>query len=262
MIHFVYKTTHVNGKFYIGRHSTNNENDGYVGSGMWPLSIKDKTTLTREILEYTDTPEKLKILEDKYLAEYFGKPNCMNMTNSSCGFLVGELNYMKNPEIAAKISGNNHWTRKHPEKVLKGETHWFITNPEARENFLQNNPNSDGRSSKLATARGNNVFQTNNPSIRRSEQGIHHWQNGNSPNFGGKLNRKLVEAGTHIFLGPDMNNKRVLDGTHNLMGSASNLKMLASGTHPSQQRKICPHCAVEAGSGMYKRWHGDNCRNK
>ena len=53
MKHFIYKTTHKNGKYYIGRHSTNNIDDGYIGSGKWPRSIKDKSTLTREILEYT-----------------------------------------------------------------------------------------------------------------------------------------------------------------------------------------------------------------
>ena len=54
MKHFIYKTTHVNGKYYIGRHSTENINDGYIGSGKWPISIKDKSSLTREIIEFVD----------------------------------------------------------------------------------------------------------------------------------------------------------------------------------------------------------------
>ncbi len=40
--HFIYKTTNlINGKFYIGMHSTSNLKDGYLGSGkrLW-FSIK------------------------------------------------------------------------------------------------------------------------------------------------------------------------------------------------------------------------------
>lgn len=61
---FVYKTTHVNGKFYIGRHSTDNLEDGYFGSGGWVKSIKDKTSLTRTILIFCDSYEEL--LEKEY----------------------------------------------------------------------------------------------------------------------------------------------------------------------------------------------------
>jgi predicted GIY-YIG superfamily endonuclease len=31
--HFVYITRHKNGKYYVGRHSTDDLNDGYIGSG-------------------------------------------------------------------------------------------------------------------------------------------------------------------------------------------------------------------------------------
>jgi len=59
MQHFIYKTTHISGKYYIGRHSTENINDGYLGSGKWVKSIKDKSKLSREILEYCDDIDDL-----------------------------------------------------------------------------------------------------------------------------------------------------------------------------------------------------------
>ena len=265
MKHFIYKTTHKNGKYYIGRHSTDNLDDGYVGSGKWPRSIKDKTALTREILEYADDINSLIKLEGEYLTEHYNKPGCMNSNLNPVGFSTGEQNPMRNPEIAAKLSGNNHWSRKNPEKYkekFSGDNHWMNKNPEAKQKFIENNPNLDGRNSKLATARGNNIFQTNNPSIWRSEAGIHHWQNGNAPNATGKLNKKLVEEGRHNFLGPDLNNKRIAEGTHNFVGSDSNLKRLAEGRHPSQQKKSCELCGKTASIGMYKRWHGDNCKQR
>lgn len=261
MKHFIYKTTHKNGKYYIGRHSTDNIDDGYIGSGKWPKSIKDKSTLTREILEYANNEEALKELERKYLVEYYGKTDCMNQTPDPIGFDT-DNNPMKRPEIAEKFKGDNHWTHKNPEKILSGENHWMNTNPTAKEHFLKTHPALDGRNSKLAYERGTHSSLTNNPSTWRAEQGIHHWQNGNAPNADGKLNKKLVEEGRHNFLGPNLNNKRIAEGTHNFVGSEGNQKRLAEGRHPSQQKKICEHCGKEISVGMYIRWHGDNCKEK
>jgi hypothetical protein len=260
MKHFIYKTTHTNGKYYIGRHSTENINDGYIGSGLWPSSIKDKSTLTREILEYAESAEQVKRLEGQYLAEYYSKPGCMNRTADPIGF-DSDSNPMKDPTIVAKIAGDNHWTKTNFESVdiLRQKQNKLVQ--DGKHNLQgDRNPNKDGRNAKKAMANGTHVNLTNNPSIWRSEAGIHHWQDGKSPNAGGKLNKKLVEAGTHNLLGPKHNAKRVKAGTHNLLGSSSNLDRLAAGTHPSQMKKTCEHCSKTVSVSMYARWHGDHCR--
>ena len=92
--HFIYKTTHINGNYYYGRHTTKNLDDGYMGSGTWIRKIRKLSNLSREIIEYTDSVESLKDLEQKYLDEHFGKPRCMNRRKSSCGF-DSETNPMK-----------------------------------------------------------------------------------------------------------------------------------------------------------------------
>jgi len=259
MKHFIYKTVHTNGKYYIGRHSTDNIDDGYIGSGRWPRSIKDKSTLTREILEYASSLSEVQELERKYLAEHYGKPNCMNLTPDPVGFDT-DNNPMKNPNIVDKFKGENHWTTRIPEsveairqkqnKIVKEGNHIFQG---AR------NPNKDGRNAKTAMANGNHVNLTNNPSKWRSEAGIHHWQNGKAPNADGKLNKKLVEEGRHNFLGPEHNAKRIEAGTHNFLGGDSNQRRLAEGRHPSQIKKTCEHCGKIASVSMYTRWHGANC---
>jgi hypothetical protein len=263
MKHFIYKTTHTNGKYYIGRHSTTNLDDGYIGSGLWPSSIKDKTTLTREVLEYVDTFERLVELEDQYLLEHYGKPNCMNMSNKSTGWAVGSANPMNNPKSLAKISGENHWLNKNPmlREKITGDNHWMNKDPERKEDFIKNNPNLDGRNAKIAMKNGKHNSITNNPSTINALNGTHHWQNGKAPNYAGKLNKKLIEEGRHNFLGPDTNQKRIDEGTHNLVGSAANLKMLAEGKHPSQRKMTCS-CGKTVSTSMYKRWHGDNCKMK
>ena len=260
MKHFIYKTTHTNGKYYIGRHSTENINDGYVGSGLWPSSIKDKSTLTREILEYAESVEQVKQLEGQYLLEHYGKPGCMNRTADPIGFDT-DSNPMKDPDIAAKIAGDNHWTRTDPlasdklrkqqQKLIDSGNHHFVGDK---------NPNKDGRNAKTAMANGTHINLTNNPSIWRSEAGIHHWQDGKSPNVGGKLNKKRIKEGTHNFLGSELNQQRIKEGTHNFLGAKGNADRLAAGTHPSQMKKTCEHCGKTASVSMYTRWHADRCR--
>jgi len=262
MKHFIYKTTHKNGKYYIGRHSTDNIEDGYVGSGKWPLSIKDKSSLTREILEFVDDFDTLVKREGEYLTEHYGKPNCMNNNIDPIGFDSGDNNPMRNPEIAAKISGDNHWLKRNPERKEDFRNQQLNRVKDGSHNFLGNdNPNKDGRNAKLAYERGTHNTLTNNPSTVNATNGTHHWQDGKSPNYQGKLNKRLVEEGRHNFLGPELNQKRIDEGNHNLVGSDTNLKMLAEGKHPSQQKKTCEHCGKTASVGMYKRWHGDNCKN-
>jgi hypothetical protein len=264
MKHFVYKTTHRNGKYYVGRHSTTNINDGYIGSGRWVRQVKDKTELTREILEYANTPEELILLEERYLKEHYGKPDCMNMSNAASGWATGEAHPMNIPDVAEKISGDNHWTRKNPDSLEKisGNNHWLRKDTERKHSFVRSSKILDGTGARTAYERGTHNSITNNPSTVNAMNGTHHWQNGKSPNYQGKLNKKLVEEGRHNFLGPDLNKQRIEAGTHNFLGAEANLRRLAEGTHPSQIKKTCAHCGKSSSVGMYKRWHGDNCKRK
>jgi hypothetical protein len=262
MKHFIYKTTHPNGKYYIGRHSTPNLEDGYLGSGKWVSQIKKKDKLVREIVEFVDSFEELIIKEDAYLAEHYGKPNCMNMSNKSTGWAVGSANPMNNPTSVAKISGENHWTVSNKESIEMIRNAQLALVSDGTHNLIgESNPNKDGRNAKAAMKNGKHNSITNNPSTINAQNGTHHWQNGKAPNYEGKLNKKLIEEGRHNFLGPDTNQKRIDEGTHNFVGSAANLKMLAEGKHPSQRKMTCS-CGKTVSTSMYKRWHGDNCKMK
>ncbi len=89
-IHYIYKTTcNVTGKYYVGMHSTINENDGYLGSGKRLRNSIRKygaENHTKEILEYCDTrdllveAEKLSITDDMVLDK-----NCMNLKQGGEG---------------------------------------------------------------------------------------------------------------------------------------------------------------------------------
>ena len=102
--HYIYKTTNiVNGKYYIGMHSTDNLEDGYIGSGkrLW-YSVKKygKENHKVEILEHLPNRCSLIEREKELVNESLLKETlCMNMR------LGGEGGYIK--EEYTKKGGSN-----------------------------------------------------------------------------------------------------------------------------------------------------------
>jgi len=74
MKHFVYITTNlITNKQYIGDHSTNSLDDGYLGSGMAiKNSIKKhvKKSFQKEILEFFNTKQEAFDAQEKYINEF------------------------------------------------------------------------------------------------------------------------------------------------------------------------------------------------
>lgn len=98
-IHYIYKTTcNVTGKYYVGMHSTSDENDGYMGSGLQLRRSIRKHGVdnhTKEILSYHDTrellieAEKIVITDDMILDK-----NCMNLKLGGTGGFSSEEHMM------------------------------------------------------------------------------------------------------------------------------------------------------------------------
>lgn len=93
--HYIYKTTcSVTGRYYIGMHSTDNLEDGYIGSGrrLW-LSINKhgRENHTKEILEFLESRQALKDRETQLVNEDVLKdPMCMNLQPGGGGGFSGE----------------------------------------------------------------------------------------------------------------------------------------------------------------------------
>jgi hypothetical protein len=89
--HFIYKTINLlNNKFYIGLHSTNNLDDGYMGSGdRIRSSIRHygKKNHKLEILEFLDSRESLMLREKEIVNfELLKDPLCLNIMQGGSGF--------------------------------------------------------------------------------------------------------------------------------------------------------------------------------
>ena len=88
---YIYKITNqINGKIYIGKHSTNNLDDGYMGSGVLIKKAIQKygiENFTKEYLAFCDTEEKLNWFEKFYIKKYKAREVGYNLTDGGDGCL-------------------------------------------------------------------------------------------------------------------------------------------------------------------------------
>ena len=132
--HFIYKTTNiVNGKFYLGMHSTSNLKDGYLGSGsLLSKSIKKygRDKFIMEILDFCESREKLKLREAEVITQdMLDNPMCMNIR-------LGGNNGLGTYEIKHKPRKFKPLSESHKEnlsKAMKGIAGKYERTPEIRE---------------------------------------------------------------------------------------------------------------------------------
>jgi hypothetical protein len=88
--HYIYKTTcNLNGKYYIGMHSTSTIEDGYMGSGKklrYSIRKHGVENFTREILEFLEDRDSLAKREAEIVnEELINDPLCMNLKHGGQG---------------------------------------------------------------------------------------------------------------------------------------------------------------------------------
>lgn len=148
--HFIYKTTcKINSKYYLGMHSTDNLDDGYIGSGtrLWH-SIKKygKENFSIEILEFLSDRESLKKREEEIVnEEKLTDPLCMNLTLGGFGDwyhcnsnsnLQSEKCKRGNAKMKELRSSDPVWTKKNSELRSKITKNSYATGTRiVSENF-------------------------------------------------------------------------------------------------------------------------------
>jgi hypothetical protein len=98
--HFIYKTTNLlNGKYYIGMHSTDDLSDGYMGSGKrLKRSLKKygKENHVVTILEFFSCRTQLKAREKEVVSmNEISKKECMNIMTGGNGGYISQAHYKK-----------------------------------------------------------------------------------------------------------------------------------------------------------------------
>ena len=236
MHYIIYKTFTSSGKYYIGRHSTNILDDGYMGSGKWVRSISDKSSLTREILAFADSESDLKLLEEQFINQFIDDPNNMNFNNKSTGWPTGDLNWARSPD--AKLVKSN---RK------KGLTLENEHGAEKAKLIRQKIANS-----KIGK-------KTNKPA----------WNRGVTPSMETRkrISRSLA---TQMSLLTQSERKEKFgnvgdkNGFFNQTHKDSTIQLLREKQKSNRQniRLTCPHCSKNVDKPNYSRYHGDRCKFK
>ena len=132
---FIYKTTNlINGKIYVGQHSTNKFNDGYLGSGTrFNNSIKKygKENFIREILEFCNSIEELDKKEEFWIKELDSKNRDIGYNITNGGKTVTGMIHSEESKRKISLSGKgkhkgelNHMYGKTGDKnYFYGKTH-------------------------------------------------------------------------------------------------------------------------------------------
>lgn len=128
--HFIYKTTcKVTSKYYYGMHSTDDLNDGYIGSGKhlrYSINKHGKDNHVCERLEFFDSRELLKEKEKEIVNENLrSDPLCMNlMDGGSGGFISTEVQFKRSSaggkKVADKIKNDMDYKDEFSSKVSNG----------------------------------------------------------------------------------------------------------------------------------------------
>lgn len=170
MYHIIYQTTNlVNGKIYIGAHSTPNLHDEYLGSGIFlKKSIKKhgRSNFKKDILHIFDNPKEMYDKEREIVNEAFIK----NRTNynfklgGSGGSSPGKI-YSKHPQITkeklkSKLIGRK-LTTEHKDNISKS----LKGNPKLKS-MLGKKLSTETKEKIAKASIGRNVGRTHSPETK------------------------------------------------------------------------------------------------
>lgn len=276
--HFIYVTTNlINGKIYVGQHSTNDLNDNYLGSGkMLQQSIKKygKSNFKREILNIcsiniVDKLEEFWIKEldsvkNGYNIYYTSYPVLRGEDNPMFG-LLGELNPLfgrvgrkhteeenKNHSIKMSGEGNPMFNKTHSEESIElmreaatGRT-MSKENKELTSKRFKGIPKS--QEYKDSVSGENNHFYGKNHTketielISKNRSGI-------------PMSEQQKEYYRIIFSG---------EGNPNYRKTMSQeQKDKISETKKNAEYVECIYCGFKSrNKAMIIRWHNENCKHK
>ena len=112
-------TNKINSKIYIGKHSTNNLDDGYMGSGKLISKAIQKygiENFTKEYLAFCDSEDTLNYLEKFYIKKYNAMEVGYNLTDGGEGICGYNFSDESKQKIRCAHKGK-HLTEEHKQKL-------------------------------------------------------------------------------------------------------------------------------------------------
>jgi hypothetical protein len=140
----VYKTVHVpTNRFYIGRHVTNDIDDGYFGSGTIIsrlLKKHPKEDFNRVILLKAESSEDMLKAENRFIEEFLDDPLCLNLIQGDprvSGIIRHSIKSKQ--KISKSLTGHKAWNKgiKVTDEV-KEKISAALTGRSATQGFIGN----------------------------------------------------------------------------------------------------------------------------
>jgi len=192
-MNFVYLTTNLkNGKQYVGSHSTDNLNDGYLGSGkLLHLAIKKygKSNFSRIILKECEVPEEARLLEESFIQKFKTlTPHGYNISEVGGSGIMGKSWGSHSEETKQQIgntikSKGSEFGKKISEAV-SGEKNGFYGKTHTEESKKKISEKNKGKKrseehiQKIKEANRKPKSEEHKKHISESRKGIEPWNKG------------------------------------------------------------------------------------
>tara|TARA_B110000858_G_scaffold115078_1_gene131568 strand:+ start:1219 stop:1956 length:738 start_codon:yes stop_codon:yes gene_type:complete len=233
--HFIYKTTNIlSGKYYYGMHSTDDLNDGYLGSGrriQYSINKHGVENHKREIIEFCKNRKELALREKEIInLNEIAKEDCINL-------MVGGLGR----PIGFKVSDE---TRKKNSEIMKNRPiNWY-----AIQKMKETRAGSSHTKESRRRISKSNIGKTHTDDTKEylSQVMIERWQDDDMRKKYSESAKKRPSNRKGVELSNDTK-KRISESK-----KGKPIK--------KQIRVICPHCGKNGAEGGMKRYHFDNCK--
>jgi hypothetical protein len=220
MFYYVYKIINLlNGKFYYGAHSTDNMDDGYMGSGTYLNRAFDKygkENFTKEIIGFFESESDMFAYETIIITDsILNDDTCYNLASGGRGGSIrqnrksftGSHSEETKEKLRRKRSGKKH---SEDSKLKMSENNWSKKDPEAQR--------------KHASEAAHKSHENRDYSL---------------------VTREAQSETSKQQISDSLKEYFAVNGHH------------ASGK--AKKKIECPHCKKLIAINTAKRWHFDNC---
>lgn len=225
-INFVFITTNlINGKQYVGDHSTNdlNRTKSYLGSGNYlKRAVKKykKENFKREILEFFPTKQEAFDAQERYIKEYNTlSPNGYNISPKGGHKSIGSMSDETKKKHSDAMKGKKR-TKEHQQKI--NDAH----RGKPRSTEIRKKISESSKGKKLSIECINKIKEKRKNQIFSLES---------------KIKMKLSQQ-----------KRRELERS---LGIIKQKKV-------KNQKYVCEYCGLISNHGNYTRWHGEKCKQK
>ena len=236
--HYIYKTTNdLSGRYYYGLHSTDDLEDGYLGSGTYlrrAIRKHGEENFTKEIIEFCKSRNELALAESKVVTlKEVAKKECMNL------YVGGALGFRGTHSEETKLKMRNFnlgkvLNKEHRKKISESLKNHIVTK-ETRSKISKINSNPSKEQRRKMSEGQINRFKTHSV-----------WNKGKTNVYSDEILKKMSESAKNKLP----------------VSVETRMKMSIAKKGIPKEKVKCPHCNKEGGLAIMKRWHFEKCKTK